>query len=261
MASADHMNYLALNQNILNKGLVIGAGPREGTSETPITTAEGLKVFLNGTHVIPEHKELDKGSKIGSMIHPDAMSGMPGSSGEISYELYLRNHKLGNQLWEIVREAGLEFNITPIAPNAIRSIEGGLLSYASDILREDTPFSIGLNRLVDTNQSVEFIGKAALKKIEEEGTKRKLVGIVIEGNPIKSPPEQFWSVLDNDLKIGHVSRCIYSPRLEKNIGFANVPIEFSDTDMTFSVSTPDGDKMATVCTWPWFPAERINKKT
>ena len=184
-----------------------------------------------------------------------------GWSGEISYELYLRNHKLGNQLWEIVREAGLEFNITPIAPNAIRSIEGGLLSYASDILREDTPFSIGLNRLVDTNQSVEFIGKAALKKIEEEGTKRKLVGIVVEGSPIKSPPEQFWPVLDNDLKIGHVSRCIYSPRLDKNIGFANVPIEFSDTDMTFSVSTPDGDKMATVCKWPWFPAERINKKT
>ena len=89
MASADHMNYLALNQNILNKGLVIGAGPREGTSETPITTAKGLKVFLNGTHVIPEHKELDKGSKIGSMIHPDAMSGMPGSSGELSYEFWV----------------------------------------------------------------------------------------------------------------------------------------------------------------------------
>ena len=89
MASADHMNYLALNQNILNKGLVIGAGPREGTSETPITTAEGLKVFLNGTHVIPEHKELDKGSKIGSMIHPYAMSGMPGCSGELSYEFWV----------------------------------------------------------------------------------------------------------------------------------------------------------------------------
>mgnify|MGYP000250243048 CR=1 FL=1 len=24
--------------------------------------------------------------------------------------------------------------------------------------------------------------------------------------------------IDNDLKIGHVSRCIYSPRLDKNIG-------------------------------------------
>ena len=33
--------------------------------------------------------------------------GRTGWSGEISYELYLRDRKLGDQLWEIVREAGL----------------------------------------------------------------------------------------------------------------------------------------------------------
>jgi len=89
MNSSTHMNYLALNQNILNKGLVIGAGYQEGTSEIPITTAEGLQVFLNGTHVIPEHEELNKYFEIGSMVHPYAMSGMPGSSGEISYEFWV----------------------------------------------------------------------------------------------------------------------------------------------------------------------------
>ena len=100
-----------------------------------------------------------------------------GWSGEISYELYLRDHKLGDKLWEIVREAGQEFNIVPIAPNTIRSIEGGLLSFRSDILKEDNPFTIGFDRLVDTEQSIEYIGKSALKKIKEEGTKRKLVGV------------------------------------------------------------------------------------
>ena len=184
-----------------------------------------------------------------------------GWSGEISYELYLRNHKLGDQLWEIVREAGQEYNIAPIAPNAIRSIEGGLLSFRSDILKEDNPYTIGLGRLVDTNQSIDFIGKSALKKIEEEGTKRMLVGVILDGDPIKNPPEQFWQVIDNDLKIGHVSRCIYSPRLKKNIGFANVPTEFSEIDTNLSVISPEGKRSATVCKWPWFPAERINKKT
>lgn len=89
MNSSTHMNYLALNQNILNKGLIIGAGPQEGISKTPIITAEGLQVFLNGTHVIPEHEELDKWFEIGSMVHPYAMAGMPGSSGEISYEFWV----------------------------------------------------------------------------------------------------------------------------------------------------------------------------
>ena len=54
---------------------------------------------------------------------------------------------------------------------------------------------------------------------------------------------------------------MFSPRLNKNIGFANVPVEFSYIDTTFSVVTPNGQKEATVCKWPWFPAERINKKT
>ena len=89
MNSSTHMNYLALNQNILNKVLVFGSGPQEGTSEIPITTAEGLQVYLNGMHVIPDHEELDKWFEIGSMNHPNAMSGMPGSSGEISYEFWI----------------------------------------------------------------------------------------------------------------------------------------------------------------------------
>ena len=60
MTPNNHMNYLALNQNILNKSLVIGGGPSEGKSETPISTFEGLEVYLNGKHVMPELSELDQ---------------------------------------------------------------------------------------------------------------------------------------------------------------------------------------------------------
>jgi len=84
------MNYLALNQNILNKPMVIGKGPQEGSSETPITTFHGLQVYLNGTHAMPEHEELDKFCfTIGSMTHPHAMMGMPNCSGDLSYEFWV----------------------------------------------------------------------------------------------------------------------------------------------------------------------------
>ena len=59
-------------------------------------------------------------------------------------------------------EAGQEYNISPIAPNTIRSIEGGLLSFRSDVLKEDNPYTIGLGRLVDTNQSINFIDKTLM---------------------------------------------------------------------------------------------------
>ena len=88
MNAQNHMNYLALNQNILNKPLVIGVGPQEGSSETPKTTFHGLEVYLNGAHKMPDYDKQDKGFIIGSMTHPYAMNGMPPMSGILSYEFW-----------------------------------------------------------------------------------------------------------------------------------------------------------------------------
>ena len=187
--------------------------------------------------------------------------GRTGWSGEISYELYLRDGKLGNKLWSIVKKAGQEFNIAPAAPNCIRSIEGGLLSYVSDITREDCPYTIGLGRLVDVDQDIDFIGKEALKKIKECGPSRQLVGIEIEDDPITVPPENPWPVLNGKgMIVGHVSRCIYSPRVGKNIGFANVPTAISSLGTTIKIAAPDRNLNAKVSKFPWIPAERINRQ-
>ena len=51
-----------------------------------------------------------------------------GWSGELSYELYLQDRKMGNKLFELVYKAAQEFNGRVIAPNGIRTIEGGILS-------------------------------------------------------------------------------------------------------------------------------------
>ena len=56
-----------------------------------------------------------------------------GWSGELSYELYLQDGKLGNKLFELVYKAAQEFKGRVIAPNTIRTIEGGILSYDSNI--------------------------------------------------------------------------------------------------------------------------------
>jgi len=45
-------------------------------------------------------------------------------------------------------------------------------------------------------------------------------------------------------------------RLERNIGFANVPVECADTGTQLTLQTPDGDRAATVCDVPWFPAQK-----
>ena len=183
--------------------------------------------------------------------------GRTGWSGELSYELYLQNRKLGNKLFEIVHEAAKEFNASVIAPNTIRTIEGGLLSYQSYFGREHNPYTIGLDRLVDIDQDIDFIGKEALKKIKEDGISEKLIGVEIDGDPIQKVPENFWPVFDvNSNKIGRLSRCFYSPRLKKNIGLAIIDIKFSEPGTPLVIESPKAHLNAQVHELPWFPAEK-----
>ena len=180
-----------------------------------------------------------------------------GWSGELSYELYLQDRKLGNQLFELVYEAAKEFNGAVIAPNNIRTIEGGLLSYGSDFGREHNPFTIGLDRLVDVDQDIDFIGKEALKKIKKNGASSKLIGVEMDGSPIDKVPENFWPVLDkNGKKVGRLSRCFYSPRLKKNIGLAIVDVKASEDGNQVIIESPELRYNAIVVKLPWFSAEK-----
>ena len=149
-------------------------------------------------------------------------------------------------------QAGKPYDIAPAAPNTIRSIEGGLLSYRSDITLADNPFTIGMDRFVELDQPDDFIGREALRKIKEQGPARRLIGIEIHGDPLAGFNEEFWDIRDGNEKIGHVTRCIHSPRLKKNIGWANVLSKYSAIGTDFVVASPEGSLEATVCEAPWF---------
>ncbi len=179
-----------------------------------------------------------------------------GWSGEIGYEIYLRDGSRGDELWERVMAAGRPYEIAPIAPSTIRSVEGGLLSYVSDIRREDDPFTLGFDRLVDLDQEADFIGKSALRRIAREGAKRRLVGVEIEGEPLAAANAEFWPVLDAERAVGHVTRCVYSPRLAKNIGFANVPAAAAGVGTGLGIDAPGGRRGARVVPTPFLEAKR-----
>ncbi len=177
-----------------------------------------------------------------------------GWSGEYCYEIYLRDGQYGEQLWEHIMQVGKKYNIAPTSPNTIRSIEGGLLSYCSDITANDNPWTVGMGNFVHFDRAGDFIGQKALRKISEEGTQRLLVGVEIDGAPITGNDAP-WTINNKGEKVGHVSRCCYSPRLKKNIGWANLPVELSAIGTTLILATPDGEKTATVCEAPWIKSK------
>jgi glycine cleavage system aminomethyltransferase T len=178
-----------------------------------------------------------------------------GWSGELGYEIYLRDGAHGDWLWESIMHAGRSCAIAPAAPSTIRSIEGALLSYRSDIRREDNPWTLGLERLVNLDKKADFIGREALRRIQARGDHRRLVGIEIDGEPIAAN-DAFWPVHESGQPVGHVSRCAWSPRLERTIGFANLPHTHAARGSRLKVVTPGGTRRAVVVDTPWFPAQK-----
>lgn len=147
-----------------------------------------------------------------------------GYGGEFGYEIYLRDSRHGERLWDTIMAAGANYGIGP-GPSSPRRIEAGIMSYGADITREDNPFHVGLDRLVDFDKPEDFIGKEALLSARCEGIKRKLVGIEIDIDPSRDVPSERWPVIDdNGDQVGEVRSRAFSQRLGKYIGYAMVPI-------------------------------------
>ena len=129
------------------------------------------------------------------------------------------------QLWKLVKNMVFNLDILHQLEN-----RGGMLSYHADADINTNPFELGLDRLVNLESDVNFIGKEALKKIKKEGIKRIQVGLEIDCEPLSGPNTIFWPILNNDLKIGKVTSAVYSPRLKKNIALAMIDIQHSKLD-------------------------------
>jgi glycine cleavage system aminomethyltransferase T len=151
-----------------------------------------------------------------------------GWSGELGYEIYLRDGSAGNRLWEHIMDVGTSLGLKPGHTSTIRRIEAGLLSYQADMTLANNPYELGLDRLINLEMETKFIGKEALKSIKENGIKQKLVGLEIEGDPFIGSNDYFWPLLYDKSKIGTVSSAIYNPRLKKNIALGMVKLKFTE---------------------------------
>jgi len=179
-----------------------------------------------------------------------------GWSSELGYELYLRDASKGALLWETIMAAGKPFGLKPGHTSTIRRIEGGMLSYHADMDIKTNPYELGLDRLVDLDADIEFIGKPALQKIRREGVARKHVGLIISGPAITGSNTCFWELEKDGQQIGKVTSAVYSPRLEKNIALAMVESEFAALGTDFLVINPTGNTIATVVRKPFFDAKK-----
>jgi glycine cleavage system aminomethyltransferase T len=184
----------------------------------------------------------------------DLVISRTGYSGELGYELYLINaSRDGLKLWDTVLEAGEPHGLSPIGPCHIRRIEGGILAHGCDMTITENPYEVGYGYkwMVELDQDQDFIGREALREIAHQGVRRRLVGVEIGGNRLGayndgSMPDFFPVLQDNGERIGKVTSACYSPRLDKNIGYAMVPVEYGQRGTELAVERPDETVAAVV---------------
>src|SRR5919205_181615 len=201
------------------------------------------------------------------------LDGMPlvitrtGYTGELGYEIYLSQaSRHGVRLWDALLEAGEPHGLVPIGPSHIRRIEGGILAHGCDMTVDENPYEVGYGYkwMVELEQEQDFIGREALKRVSEEGVSRKLVGVEIGGGSLGayndgSMPD-FFPVHRGGQKVGKVTSACYSPRLDKNIGFAMVPIEHAEIGIELEVERPEETVSAVVADRVFFKPEHAEQE-
>jgi len=148
-----------------------------------------------------------------------------GWSKQGGFEIYLKDRAKGAQLWKIFKEAGKPWGIGPGAPATAERTESGLLSLGGDTDDHTNPFEVRLGSYVNLDVDDDVVGIHALRKIDEEGPKRHLLGLKLEGE--ESAPLGFrWEDIElKGQKVGDMTNCIWSPRLKQNVGYALISVE------------------------------------
>ena len=147
-----------------------------------------------------------------------------GWSSELGYEIYLRDGSKGNELYEKIMEAGKEFGLQPGHTSSIRRIEGGMLSYHADADINTNPFELGLDRLVNLDSDINFIGKDALKKIKDKPLKKKLELFSLKNNFKPGVPLLLHDepIFKNRKIAGYTTSSNYSFCYSKNVCLAYI---------------------------------------
>jgi dimethylsulfoniopropionate demethylase len=173
-----------------------------------------------------------------------------GWSKQGGFEIYLDAPELGGALWEALWQAGQDLEVGPGCPNLIERIEGGLLSYGTDITPANNPFELGLDRFCKLD-GADFLGRQALIRLRDAGPARRLRGLRFAGAPTAICREP-WPLDAAGSFAGSVTSAAWSPRLQANIALAMVEAGYWDAGTVVTVTLPDETTCeGTVCDLPF----------
>lgn len=173
-----------------------------------------------------------------------------GYTGELGFELYFNaNVEQAKKVWSAIFDAGKEFGIVPAGLGARDTLrlEMGFCLYGNDIDKTTNPLEAGLEWITKLNKN-DFHGKNAIKKAQEEGLKRKLVGFIL---PDRILARHGYQITHNGSVVGQVTSGIFSPSLQKGIGMGYVSTALAQAGTVVSILMRGKETPATIVTLPF----------
>ncbi len=154
----------------------------------------------------------------------DLFAARTGYTGEDGFEIIFPA-KDAAKYWNALLQAGIK--PCGLGARDTLRLEAGLNLYGSDMDESVTPLESNLAWTVAMEPADrDFIGRKALEKIQRDGIKRRLVGLVLEGPGIIRNHQK---VLTEQGGAGEVTSGGYSPTLSKSIALARVPADIGTT--------------------------------
>jgi aminomethyltransferase len=155
-----------------------------------------------------------------------------GYTGEDGFELYMKNN-IAEKLWDATLEAGEKENIVPIGLGARDTLrlEMKYMLYGNDMTEENNPYEAGLGWIVKLEKG-DFVGREALIEIKTSGIKKRCVCFELLDRGF---PRQGHKVFRDNREVGEVTSGTFSPMLNKGIGLAYVPKEWSKSGNEYDV--------------------------
>ena len=146
-------------------------------------------------------------------------------SGELAYEIHVPNNQL-YAAYLALRAAGAPHDLHLFGARAVESmrLEKGYRHWKADLITEFNPFESDLSRFVKMDK--EFIGKAALEKMQANGPRQKFVTLTIDCT--HAPAHPGASVVKDGKVVGTIASADWGHRVGKNIAMAFVDPDVSD---------------------------------
>lgn len=179
-----------------------------------------------------------------------------GYTGEDGFEFFCGPEQ-ARALWERLMETGMPFGLVPAGLGARDTLrlEAALPLYGHELHEGINPYEARLDRFIRLDKG-EFVGRAALARVQAEGPRRLITGLVAKERG--GIPREGYPVLAGSRAVGAVTSGSFAPTLGRGIALALVEAGEAAAGRELSIEVRGRPVAAETVSLPFY--RRVNRR-